>query len=199
MVAGLDARKLLSQQPRRRQELLHGRHSRQDLAAARSARARHAVLTLRARAVAGARSCTCTADTRSVHSRCTADAPQMHCRCCMVDAALQTHGACMPQVPPDELMQGAPVPAAALPPVASPAPPAVGAAALNLILSPSLMSSSQPRRRPPSPRRRAAPPRRRATSPRADASPRAGAPPTRTDAPTRSPPRRAARPGPPRR
>merc|ERR1740124_1216773 len=103
------------------------------------------------------------------------------------------------QVPPEELMQGALVPAAALPPAASPAPPAVGAAALNLILSPSLMSSSQPRRRPPSPRRRAAPPRRRATSPRADASPRAAAPPTRADAPTRSPARRAARPVPRRR
>ena len=144
----------------------------------------------------------CTLGGRQMHGRCTADARSIHGRC-TVDTALQMHGACMPQVPPEELVQGALsgalVPAATPPPATSPAPPGVGAAALNLILSPSLMSSSQPRRRPPSPRRRAAPPRRRATSPRADASPRAAASPARADAPTRSPPRRAARPSPRRR
>ena len=214
VVAGVDARKLVGQQPGGREELLDGRDRRQDLAAPRAARPRRAALTLRAHTAAGARPHTCTADTCQIHprcmrARCTCGARQVP-RTCTAGDSLHTHGACTPQVPPkhgaftpqvppEQPMRGAPLPAAALPPAASPAPPAVGAVALSLILSPSLMVSSQPRRRPPSPRRRAAPPRRRPTSPRADASPRAGAPPTRADALARSPPRRAARPGPRRR
>ena len=157
--------------------------------------------------------CTCGARQMTVHVHgrwCTAHARRKHAPGTSRARCLHAPGAtplprCHPltQVPPEEPMQGAPPPAAALPPAASPAPPAVGAVALSLILSPSLMASAQPRRRPPSPRRRAAPPRRRPTSPRAeaspDASPRARAPPTRADAPTGSPSRRAAHPGPRRR
>ena len=134
----------------------------------------------------------CTADARQMHGRCTVKARQApHCKCTVLQ---HVH-----QVPPGELTQGTPSPAAVPSPAASPQSTAVGVAALSLILSPNLMRGSephsQPRRRPPSPRRAAAPPRRRATSPRPGAPTRADAPPVRADAHTRSPPRcRAARP-----
>ena len=70
VVSRVDARQLVCQQPGGREELLDGRDRRQDLAAARAARPRHPALALRARAAAGARPHTCTADTCQIHPRC---------------------------------------------------------------------------------------------------------------------------------